>query len=128
MVLDKLKKVLLGETKKVEIHEKEEESGYIEVIPKEISKIKAKVIIKPYVLEEFSDVKKILDDLREGYTIAFINIRPLKEKDFTELKRAITKIKKTVEALEGDMAGVGNDWIIATPSFAEIYRSKKKKS
>lgn len=128
MVLDKLKKVLLGETKKVEIHEKGEESGYIEVIPKEISKIKAKVIIKPYVLEEFSDVKKILDDLREGYTIAFINIRPLKEKDFTELKRAITKIKKTVEALEGDMAGVGNDWIIATPSFAEIYRSKKEKS
>ena len=33
-----------------------------------------KIIVKPYMLEDFSDVKPILDDLREGYTIALVNI------------------------------------------------------
>ena len=41
--------------------------------------------------------KTVLDDLREGYTIALVNIKPLKEKDLIELKRAINKIKKTCD-------------------------------
>ena len=41
-----------------------------------------------------------------------------------ELKRAINKIKKTCDAIEGDIAGFGEDWIVVTPSFARVYRSK----
>jgi SepF-like predicted cell division protein (DUF552 family) len=40
----------------------------------------------------------------------------LKSKDVVELKRAISKVKKTVEALEGKIAGFGENIIIATPS------------
>ncbi len=39
-----------------------------------------------------------------------------KSKDVIELKRAVSKIKKTVEALEGKIAGFGENTIIATPS------------
>ncbi len=85
----------------------------------------SKIIVRPFVLEDFSDIKTILDVLREGYTIALINIRPLKEKDLVELKRAINKLKKTCDAMEGDIAGFGDDYIVITPNFAEIYRAEE---
>lgn len=81
-----------------------------------------KVIVRPFVITDFADVKPILDSLRESYTIALINIKPLKEKDLLELKRSINKLKKTCEAVDGDIAGFGDDYIVVTPSFAEIYR------
>ena len=96
---------------------------YIEVdTGKEASK-KSKIVVKPFVIEDFTDVKDTLDALREGYTIALVNIKPLKDKDIIELKRAINKIKKTCDAIEGDIAGFGEDWIVVTPSFAQVYRS-----
>lgn len=81
-----------------------------------------KVIVRPFVITDFADVKPILDSLRESYTIALINIKPLKEKDLLELKRSINKLKKTCEAVDGDIAGFGDDYIVVTPSFAQIYR------
>jgi SepF-like predicted cell division protein (DUF552 family) len=81
-----------------------------------------KVIVRPFVITDFADVKGILEALRQSYTIALINIKPLKEKDLLELKRAINKLKKTCEAIEGDIAGFGEDYIVVTPNFAEIYR------
>ncbi|MEK6962833.1 MAG: cell division protein SepF [Nanoarchaeota archaeon] len=82
----------------------------------------SKVVVRPFVVEDFTDVKPILDVLREGYTVALINIRPLKDKDLIELKRAINKLKKTTDAIEGDIAGFGDDYVVIVPSFAEIYR------
>ena len=84
-----------------------------------------KVVVRPFAIEDFSDIKPILDALREGHTIALINIKSIKEKDIIELKRAINKIKKTVDALDGDIAGFGEDYLVATPSFAKIHRTKE---
>ena len=86
---------------------------------------RAKVIVRPFMLDDFEDVRQILDALREGYTVALVNIKPLKDKDLVELKRAINKLKKTCDAIEGDIAGFGEDYIVAVPSFAQIYRSKE---
>ncbi len=85
---------------------------------------KGKVTVRPFVMENFQDIKTIVDSLRDGGTIAVINIRPLKDKDIIELKRAISKLKKTTDAISGDLAGFGDDYIIATPSFAQIYRAR----
>jgi len=85
---------------------------------------KSKITIRPFVLQEFTDIKPILEVLRDGYTIALINVKPLRDKDLIELKRAIIKIKKTCEAIDGDIAGFGEEWMVATPSFAMIYREE----
>ena len=82
-----------------------------------------KVVVRPFDLDDFSNVKEILEVLREGETICLLNIKPLREKDIVELKRAINKLKKTTEAIGGDIAGFGEDYIIVAPSFAEIYRT-----
>lgn len=85
---------------------------------------KAKVQVRPFMLEEFEDIKGVLDALREGTTIALVNIRPLKDKDIVELKRAISKLRKTCEAIDGDVAGFGEDYIVATPFFARVYKNR----
>ena len=106
--------------------ELEKEAEYVE-LENDHDAIRSKVIVRPFILEQFDDVKKILDTLREGYTIALVNIRPLKDKDLVELKRAINKIKKTTDAIEGEIAGFGDDFLVVTPAFASIYRSKQVK-
>ena len=100
------------------------QEDYVELDTLQGEESKSKVVVRPYVLEDFSNVKEILDTLREGYTIALINIKPLKDKDLVELKRSINKLKKTCDAIKGDIAGFGDDYIVVTPSFARIYRSK----
>ena len=85
---------------------------------------KSRVMVRPFVMEEFEDIKEVLDVLREGSTVALINIRPLKEKDLVELKRAISKLRKTCEAIEGDIAGFGEDYVVAVPYFARIHRNQ----
>src|SRR3989338_9062339 len=74
---------------------------YVE-LGNESSAERSKVVVRPFVLDDFEDIRHILDALREGSTVALINIRPLKEKDLVELKRAINKLKKTCDAIEGD--------------------------
>ena len=85
----------------------------------------SKVLVRPFMLESFDDTKQILDSLREGATIALVNIKPLKEKDLVELKRAINKLKKTTDAINGEIAGFGDDYVVVTPQFASIYRTKQ---
>ena len=106
------------------LHEAEEE-GYVE-LGTDNAELSSKVTVRPFVIEDFESIKPILDSLREGHTIALVNIKPLKDKDLVELKRAINKIKKTTDAIEGDIAGFGDNWIAAVPSFAKIYRHKAK--
>ncbi len=81
-----------------------------------------KILVKLFVLKDYDEVNEILNALREGYTIAVIDILTLKKKDSIELKRAISKIKKTTDALEGSIAGFGENIVIVTPSFAKIHK------
>ena len=100
---------------------------YVEISSKPVDRSgKAKVVVRPFVVEDFADIKPALDALREGYTVALINIKPLKDKDLVELKRAVSKLKKTCDTIEGDIAGFGEDWIVVCPSFATIFRGAEE--
>lgn len=106
---------------------KENEDEYVEVDLEGSKQKDSKITVKPFLLKSMENMDEILNSLREGYTIAVIDIRPLKTKDVIELKRAITKIKKTVDALEGSIAGFGDNMIIATPQFADIVKPVEPK-
>ena len=84
-----------------------------------------KVYIKVEKMEGYADSEKVQRDVRDGY-IVLVDIKELKEKDINELKRAITRIRKTCVAINGDIAGVGEDWIIVTPDFARVYREQSE--
>ncbi len=122
MVFDKIKKGLSEA-----FSGGSDDLDYVEIdLGKEVKK--AKVIVRPFVLKSYEDVNPILNALREGYTIAVIDFKQLKAKDIIELKRAISKIKKTVDALEGSISGFGDSIILATPEFAEIYKPQVKRA
>ena len=121
----RIKKKISNEDSEYDEFPEEIDESYVELSGEDIEDPKQKLLVKPYVLEDFADVKAIIEDIREGFIIALINIKPLKDKDLVELKRAINKLKKTCDALNGDIAGFGEDWIAVTPSFARIYREKK---
>ncbi len=89
---------------------------------------KSKILVRPFTIGDFADIKMILDVLREGSTIALVNIKPLKDKDVIELKRAINKLKKTSDAIGGDIAGFGDDYVVITPSFAKVFRVRRAQS
>lgn len=119
MVFDKLRKALSGSINA------DEDNEYLE-IDLEQEKKENKVLVKLFSLKNYEDVNDILSALREGYTIAIIDIKVLRQKDSIELKRAISKIKKTTDALEGTIAGFGENMVIVTPSFAKIHKEEEK--
>lgn len=121
-ILDKLKERLGGSD--TDSGDTSEVTDYVELDTAAAAE-KAKVVVRPFVLDDFEQIKPILDVLREGHTISLINIKPLKDKDLIELKRAINKLKKTCDAVEGDIAGFGENWIALVPSFARIHRPKQ---
>ena len=114
---------LFGNREKVERVNELKDEDYLELDNAGEKTGKSRVLVKPYIIREFGDIKDAIDSLREGYTITLINIKPLKDKDLVELKRTISKLKKVCDAIEGDIAGFGEDWIVATPSFAEVFRA-----
>ncbi len=79
------------------------------------------VKIRVVTLNEFGDVETVQNYLRDD-DIVWVKIKPLKDKDMTDLKRAIDRLKKTVSAINGDVAGIDDDWLIACPSYASVHR------
>jgi SepF-like predicted cell division protein (DUF552 family) len=119
MVFDKIRKAFSGSVGEAVDNE------YLEIDLEQEEK-ENKVLVKLFVLKQYEDVTEVLNTLREGYTIAIIDIKILRQKDSIELKRAISKIKKTTDALEGSIAGFGENMVIVTPSFATIHKETAK--
>ena len=120
MVLDKLKKAFSMS------RGDDSDNEYLEIDLGQDEKQDSKVIVKLFALKQYEDVNEILAALREGYTIAIIDIKILRQKDSIELKRVVSKIKKTTDALQGHIAGFGENMIIVTPSFAKIHKENPK--
>lgn len=120
MIFDKIKKAFSNQLDNIEDNE------YLEIDVGKEKKDK-KILVKLFVLKQYEDVNHILNALREGFTITIIDIKILKQKDSIELKRAISKVKKTVDVLEGSIAGFGENMVIATPSFAHIHKENFEK-
>ncbi|MEK6933445.1 MAG: cell division protein SepF [Nanoarchaeota archaeon] len=110
---------------------RDESEEYVEIDLNSHEPSESKIVVKPFVLRQFDDINEVLNAIREGYTIAVLDIKTLKSKDVIELKRAIAKVKKTVDAIEGSIAGFGENIIIVTPKFAQIQKApapKKEKT
>ncbi len=115
MVIEKIKRALSSSADSLD-------EDYLEIDLEQETTEEKKVLIKLFVLKQYEDVAEILNALREGYTITIVDISTLRKKDSIELKRAVSKIKKTIDALGGSIAGFGENTIIATPSFAKIHK------
>ena len=94
---------------------------FIELDTSELEKPAGKIPIRVDKIEDFGDSDRIQKQVREG-NIVLVKIKALRGKDISELKRAIDKLRKTCVAINGDIAGIDEDWIVITPSFAHVTR------
>lgn len=99
------------------------EEDFVE-LDAQMTETNQKVVVRAETLREFDDVEKVQEQLRNN-RIIWVNIKPLKQKDMTKLKRAVKRLKKTVRSVDGDIAGVDEDWIVVTPGYAEIERTSE---
>ena len=72
-------------------------------------------------LKAFSDAERIQGMVREG-KLVFLRIKEMRENDINELKRAVERLKKTINASDGDIVGVDEDVLIVCPPFARVFR------
>ena len=97
-----------------------ESVDYIELDAKEHEE-DGKIKIKVETLSDFQDTERIQNEIRAGH-IVWVRIKPLKEKDMTELKRAVDRLRKTCIAVNGDIAGIDEDFVVLTPSGVVVHR------
>ncbi len=97
------------------------EEEFIELDTEDLETPSGKIPIRVDKMDDFSDSDRIQKHIRGG-NIVLVKIKTLRGKDISELKRAIDKLRKTCIAINGDIAGIDEDWVILTPSFAHIAR------
>ncbi|MBI4018493.1 MAG: cell division protein SepF [Candidatus Aenigmarchaeota archaeon] len=72
-------------------------------------------------LDSLTAVDRIIKHVKSG-NVVVAGMRELKETNLDELKQCVNKLKLSVTNMNGDIAGVGDDWLIVTPSRARIHR------
>lgn len=82
------------------------------------------VDVRVFVLDDYESIRDILDVIRGGKTMCLIDIHLLRNKDADELKRAVDKIKKTVEAVSGELVGFHENWVMAVPKNVHIHKGR----
>ncbi len=100
----------------------EDEEEFVEIEKTADDSKKVQVMIES--LEDYRDVERVQKLLREG-NIVFLKIKPLKDKDLGELKRSVQRLKKTCTAMNGDIVGVDEHFLVLTPPSASVYRGEQ---
>ena len=98
-----------------------DQEEYLEVPPQ---KSKRMYLIRTFVLEDFNDVKPIIECIKKGDIIALIDIAPLQERDEIDLKRAVNKLKSATADTSGNIVGLQKNWILVTPNSVDVERQQ----
>jgi len=91
-------------------------------IPIEVEQAeKVKIMIER--IDGLADTDRIIKKVRTG-NVVIARIKELKENNLDELKHSISKIKTSCMVFQGDIAGVGDEWLLVTPSTVKITRNE----
>ena len=101
---------------------KGEEGDYMELDTQEEAP-DTRLLVEVERLDNYADSDRLQRKVREG-NILLVKIKDLKSKDMEELKRSVDKLRKTCLAINGDIAGLGEDWLVLTPPTAKIHREQ----
>ena len=83
---------------------------------------KVKIFIEK--LDSLADSDHIIKKVRTG-NIVIARIKDMRENNVDELKHCISKIKTSCAVFQGDLAGVGEEWLLVAPSGVRINREEQ---
>jgi SepF-like predicted cell division protein (DUF552 family) len=96
-----------------------ETSKQTEASESEISKI----FLKAMPLRNLSDLDTIKREVKSG-NILIIKVSPLANKNIEGIKKAVNELCKFVKTVDGDIARLGEERVVITPSSVRIWREK----
>ena len=76
-------------------------------------------------LNGYADIEKVTNELNDG-NIVIADIRNLAIRSENELKYAIKEMKRIVDMINGDIAGISENHLIVTPTGIKIDRTKEE--
>ena len=83
----------------------------------------SKIYLKAMPLRRVSDLNTIKYEVKSG-NILILKITPLANKSIEDIKRAVNELCEFIKTIDGDIARLGEERIVITPSAVKIWREK----
>lgn len=82
-----------------------------------------KVYLKALPLRALEDVNMIKQEVKSG-NILILKVSPLAKKSIDDVKQAVSELLEFTQLEGGDIARLGEERVVVTPSFVRIWREK----
>lgn len=92
-----------------------------------IEKTPKKVYLKAFPLKSIEDLNMIKHEVTSG-NILILRVSPLAKKSVDDVRHVVSELCEFTQSLSGDIARLGQERIVITPSFVKIWREKAKTS
>jgi SepF-like predicted cell division protein (DUF552 family) len=79
------------------------------------------VYLKTLKLNSLEELDKVKSELELG-NLVIIRLTPLFDKDLDDVKRTVRNLTNFTKKINGDIASLGEDRVIVTPSNVKIWR------
>ena len=83
----------------------------------------AKVYLKALPLRSLDDVSVVKEEVKSG-NILILRVSPLAKKSVEDVKQAVNQLCEFAESIGGDIARLGEERVVVTPSSVRIWREK----
>jgi len=82
-----------------------------------------KVYLKALPLRDLEDVDVVKREVKSG-NILILKVSPLAKKSIDDVKRAVSELLEFTQVVGGDIARLGEERVVITPSSVRIWREK----
>jgi len=82
-----------------------------------------KIYLRALPLRALEDVEVVKTEIKSG-NILILRITPLAKKSVEDVKQAVNELCEFVEHVGGDIARLGEERVVVTPSSIRIWREK----
>jgi len=82
-----------------------------------------KLYLKALPLRALTDVEMIKQEVKSG-NILILKVSPLAKKSIDDVKQVVSELLEFTQLVGGDIARLGEERVVITPSFIKIWREK----
>jgi len=83
----------------------------------------SQVYLKALPLRDLEDVAMVKREVKSG-NILILKVSPLAKKSVDDVKRAVSELLEFTQLVGGDIARLGEERVVITPSFIRIWRER----
>ena len=102
---------------------REENSTYSSERSSKHSAPPKEIYIKAWILKSLEELDSIKDEVLSG-SIVILRLGKLAERNIEDVKKAVNELCDFTQQIDGDIAQLGEERIIITPSFVKIWKGK----